>query len=164
MMISIITAMDENQLIGKDNGLPWKLPADLQFFKKVTMAKPIIMGRKTFESIGRPLPGRTNVVITRDASFEAEGCEVVYSLENAIEKVKDVNEAMVIGGENIYKQFLPLADRLYLTKVSGSFDGDAWFPEISFNQWKLIEREDHSADDKNESDYSFQVFERIKKA
>jgi len=163
MLLSIITAMDDNQLIGKDNGLPWKIPADLQFFKKVTMSKPIIMGRKTFESIGRALPGRRNIIITRDKSFSAEGCEVVFSLNDAIESVQDIDEAMVIGGANIYKQFLSKADRLYLTKVTGAFDGDAWFPEINDADWELIEREDHEADEKNEADYSFQVFDRINK-
>lgn len=164
MIISIITAMDENRLIGKDNGLPWKLPADLQFFKKVTMAKPIIMGRKTFESIGRPLPGRKNIIITRDKQFDAEGCDVVFSLDEAIESVKHVDEVMVIGGANIYQQFIPLADRLYLTKVSGKFEGDAWFPELDFSEWQQLEKEDHAADEKNECDYSFQVFDRISKA
>ncbi len=164
MIISIITAMDENQLIGKDNGLPWKLPADLQFFKRVTMSKPIIMGRKTFESIGRPLPGRKNVVITRDESFDAEGCEVVFSLNDALSRVENADEVMVIGGANIYQQFLPQADRLYLTRVEGKFDGDAWFPEIDFENWELVEKEEHKADEKNEADYSFQVFQRINKA
>jgi len=164
MILSIITAMDDNRLIGKENGLPWKIPADLQFFKKVTMSKPIIMGRKTFESIGRPLPGRKNIIITRDQSFKAEGCDVVFSLESAVEAVSNVDEAMVIGGANIYQQFMPKADRLYLTKVSGEFEGDAWFPEINFSEWDLSEKEDHAADEKNETDYSFQVFERISKA
>jgi len=164
MIISIITAMDDNRLIGKENGLPWKVPADLQFFKKVTMSKPIIMGRKTFESIGRPLPGRRNIIITRDQSFKAEGCDVVFSLESAINAVSDIDEAMVIGGANIYQQFMPKADRLYLTKISGEFEGDAWFPEINFSEWDLSEKEDHHADEKNETDYSFQVFERISKA
>jgi len=164
MIISIISAMDENRLIGKDNGLPWKLPADLQFFKKVTMSKPIIMGRKTYESIGRPLPGRTNVVITRDESFAAEGCEVVFSLEDALSRVKNADEVMVIGGANIYQQFMPQADRLYLTRVKGEFVGDAWFPEIDFNNWELVEKEEHEADEKNEADYSFQIFQCINKA
>jgi len=164
MMLSIITAMDENRLIGKDNGLPWKIPADLQFFKKVTMNKPIIMGRKTFESIGRPLPGRRNIIITRDTLISVDGCEVVYSLDAAIESVKDVEEAMVIGGANIYQQFLPQADRLYLTRVAGKFDGDAWFPEIDFENWALVEKEEHKADEKNECDYSFQVYARINTA
>jgi len=164
MILSIITAMDENRLIGKENGLPWKLPADLQFFKKVTMSKPIIMGRKTFESIGRPLPGRRNIIITRDQSFRADGCEVVFSPESAVDAVSNVDEAMVIGGANIYQQLIPSADRLYLTKVAGEFDGDAWFPEINFSEWQLSEKEDHLADEKNETDYSFQVFDRISKS
>jgi len=164
MILSIITAMDENRLIGKENGLPWKLPADLQFFKKVTMSKPIIMGRKTFESIGRPLPGRRNIIITRDQSFSADGCEVVFSPESAVDAVSNVDEAMVIGGANIYQQLIPSADRLYLTKVAGEFDGDAWFPEINFSEWQLSEKEDHLADEKNETDYSFQVFDRISKS
>ena len=160
MILSVITAMDENSLIGKDNGLPWTLPADLQFFKRVTMAKPVIMGRKTFESIGRPLPGRRNIIITRDKSFVAEGCEIVFSTEEACKVVADVDEAMVIGGANVYQQFLARADRLYMTRVHGKFDGDAWFPEIDFNLWKLSKNEDHQADEKNECDYSFQVYDR----
>ena len=160
MIISIITAMDKNRLIGKENSLPWKLPADLQFFKRVTMAKPIIMGRKTFESIGRPLPGRQNIIITRDQSFSAEGCDVVFSTEEAYEAVSTFEEAMVIGGANIYQQFLEKADRLYLTRVLSEFEGDAWFPEIDFSQWEMAEQEDHLADDKNECDYSFQVYNR----
>ncbi len=161
MIISIITAMDKNQLIGKDNALPWKIPADLQFFKKVTMSKPIIMGRKTFESIGRPLPGRQNIVITRDESYTADGCDVVYSIDDAISLAGDIDEVMVIGGANIYQQFLEKCDRLYLSRVLGEFEGDAWFPEIDFNLWRLIEKEDHKADEKNECDYSFQIYERI---
>ena len=161
MIISIITAMDKNQLIGKDNALPWKIPADLQFFKKVTMSKPIIMGRKTFESIGRPLPGRQNIVITRDESYTADGCDVVYSIDDAISLAGDIDEVMVIGGANIYQQFLEKCDRLYLSRVLGEFEGDAWFPEIDFNVWRLIEKEDHKADEKNECDYSFQIYERI---
>ena len=152
--------MDVNWLIGKDNGLPWKVPADLQFFKKVTMSKPIVMGRKTFESIGRPLPGRKNIIITRDKNYQAEGCEVCFSIEQAIEKAGEVEELMVIGGANIYQQFLDRADRLYMTRVLGEFEGDAWFPEVDFSQWHLVEKEDHKADEKNECDYSFQVFNR----
>lgn len=162
MIISIITAMDNNRLIGRENTLPWKIPADLQFFKKVTMSKPIIMGRKTFESIGRPLPGRQNIVITRDESYTAEGCDIVYSIDDAIDIAGDVDEVMVIGGANIYQQCLDKCDRLYLSRVLGEFEGDAWFPEINFSDWQLKEKEDHNADEKNECDYSFQIFERIK--
>lgn len=160
MIVSIITAMDKNRLIGKDNGLPWKIPADLQFFKKVTMSKPIIMGRKTFESIGRPLPGRQNIIITRDNQFTAEGCDIAYSTEEAMTLAGDAEEVMIIGGANIYQQFLQQCDRLYLTRVNGEFTGDAWFPEIDESQWQEIEKEDHKADEKNEADYSFIVMQR----
>jgi len=160
MKISIITAMDQNQLIGKDNALPWKIPADLQFFKRVTMGKPVIMGRKTFESIGRPLPGRQNIIITRDPDYIIDGCDVVFSISAALMKAGDVDEVMVIGGANVYQQFLGQTDNLYMTRVQGKFEGDAWFPEIDFNQWVLAESEDHQADEKNECAYSFQVYKR----
>jgi dihydrofolate reductase len=162
MIISLITAMDNNRLIGKENGLPWKIPADLQFFKKATMSKPIVMGRKTYDSIGRALPGRQNIVITRDNDFVAEGCVIANSLEHAITLAADAEEIMIIGGANIYQQFLTSADRLYLTRVQGEFEGDAWFPEIDFSQWQLTEKEDHRADEKNECDYSFEIYERTK--
>jgi len=160
MKISMITAMDDNQLIGKNNALPWKIPADLQFFKKVTMAKPIIMGRKTFESIGRPLPGRQNIIITRDKTYHADGCDICHSIEQAIKIAGDVDEVMVIGGANIYQQFLDKANRLYLTRVQGEFEGDAWFPTLDFEQWVLTEQEKHQADDKNEANYSFIIMDR----
>ncbi|MDH5425120.1 MAG: type 3 dihydrofolate reductase [Gammaproteobacteria bacterium] len=160
MTISIITAMDQNRLIGKDNALPWKIPADLQFFKKITMSKPIVMGRKTFESIGRPLPGRQNIIITRDKSFSAEGCDIAWSTEQALELAADAEEIMIIGGANIYQQFLERADRIYLTLVQSEFEGDAWFPDIDLRQWQQLEKEDHKADDKNEADYSFLVMQR----
>lgn len=160
MKISIITAMDENRLIGKANGLPWHLPADLQFFKKVTLGKPIVMGRKTFESIGRPLPGRQNIVVSRNPDYIAEGCDVVASLDAAIEAAGDAEELMIIGGANLYQQTLAEADTLYLTKVHGAFDGDAWFPEIDETQWQQTWREDHTADEKNTVDYSFVELKR----
>jgi len=160
MKISIISAMDKKQLIGKDNGLPWRIPADLQFFKRVTMGKPVIMGRKTFESIGRPLPGRQNIVITRDQDYVVEGCDVVNSTVDALTIAGDVDEVMVIGGANVYQQFIGQADNLYMTRVQGEFEGDAWFPEIDFKEWVLAENEDHQADEKNECDYSFQVYKR----
>jgi len=152
--------MDQNRLIGKDNALPWKIPADLQFFKKITMSKPIVMGRKTFESIGRPLPGRQNIIITRDKSFSAEGCDIAWSTEQALELAADAEEIMIIGGANIYQQFLERADRIYLTLVQSEFEGDAWFPDIDLRQWQQLEKEDHKADDKNEADYSFLVMQR----
>lgn len=127
-MISLIVAHDENRVIGYENAMPWHLPGDLQYFKKMTMGKPVIMGRKTFESIGRPLPGRRNIVITRNADYKQEGIETVGSLEEAYALVHDAPEIMVIGGEQIFKLALPDADRLYITKINATFKGDTYFP------------------------------------
>jgi dihydrofolate reductase len=160
MKIAIIVATDNNRLIGKDNDLPWKLSADLKYFKQVTMGKPLIMGRKTHESIGRPLPGRKNIIITRDQTFNADGCVVVNSIEAALAECSDAEEVMVMGGASLYEQFLPRADKLYLTKVDAELAGDTWFPEWQLAQWTELEREDHQADEKNEFDYSFIVYER----
>jgi dihydrofolate reductase len=160
MKIAIIVATDNNRLIGKDNDLPWKLSADLKYFKQVTMGKPLIMGRKTHESIGRPLPGRKNIIITRDQTFNADGCVVVNSIEAALAECSDAEEVMVMGGASLYEQFLPRADKLYLTKVDAELAGDTWFPEWQLAQWTELEREDHQADEKNEFDYSFIVSER----
>lgn len=173
MKTSLIVAMAENQTIGIDNSLPWHLPNDLQYFKKVTMAKPIIMGRKTYESIGRPLPGRTNIVITRQADYQAEGIVVVNSLQQALDKAEDISfvagheEVMVIGGAEIYQQALLKADRLYITHVHSEIAGDAFFPHVSWNDWQECQREDHQADpageaQKNPYDYSFVVYDRVK--
>lgn len=162
MDIAIIVATDKNRLIGKDNDLPWKLSADLQYFRKVTMGKPIIMGRATHESIGRPLPGRRNIVVTSNKDFQAEGCTVVNSIEQAISACKDEQEAMVMGGASLYEQFLDKAQRIYLTQVDAELEGDTWFPEWDKAQWKQISSESHMADDKNQFDYSFDVYERQK--
>ncbi len=160
MIVSIIAAMDRNRLIGNRNQLPWHLPADLAHFKRVTMGKPVIMGRKTFESIGRPLPGRTNIVLTGSADFHADGVLVASSLEQALEYAAGANEAMVIGGGMIYRLVLPSADRLYLTLVDNAYDGDAWFPDFDPAEWRIIASEEHAADDKNPSDYRFVTYER----
>jgi dihydrofolate reductase len=161
MIISIIAAMDRNRLIGRDNQLPWRLPADLAHFKKTTMGKPVVMGRKTFESIGKPLPGRTNIVLTHSLDFAAEGVLAADSLESALEQAGDVAEVMVIGGGAVYRQALPLAQRLYLTLVDEAFEGDAWFPEIDPAQWREVERNSHGADERNPHNYSFVVLEKI---
>lgn len=139
--LCLIVAQGENRAIGKDNRMPWHLPEDLQHFKRVTMGKPIIMGRKTFESIGRPLPGRTNIVITRQKDWQAEGVQAVASLEAAIERAaaEAPEEIMVIGGAQIYQASLPLAERVYLTQVHETFEGDAFFPELD-DSWKEIKR------------------------
>ena len=159
MRVSLIAAMAENRVIGRDNQLPWRLSADLQHFKALTMGKPIIMGRKTYESIGRPLPGRTNIVITRDSAFQAEGCAVVHSIEQALAVARGFEEVMVIGGAELYRQMLDHADRLYLTLVRTEVEGDALFPEIG-QQWREVERESCKADDKNQFDYDFVTLER----
>jgi len=161
MKISIIVAMAANGVIGQDNELPWHLPADLKHFKQTTMGKPILMGRKTWESIGRPLPGRTNIVITRDSAYTAAGCIVVNSIEAAIAAAGEQDEVMVIGGAELYRQVLPCADTIYLTRIHASFDGDTRFPEISDAEWQQLERVDHEADEKNLQDYSFIRLERV---
>lgn len=135
-MISLIVAHDKNRVIGYNNAMPWHLPGDLQYFKATTMGKPVVMGRKTFESIGRPLPGRRNIVITRNASYQAEGIEKVGSLDEALSLVSDVPEIMIIGGEQIFTQSLPLADRLYITLIDETFEGDTFFP--SYDEWKKV--------------------------
>jgi len=161
MKISMIAAMTEDRVIGIKNTLPWKLPNDMKWFRQNTMGKPIIMGRKTFESFGaKALPGRTNIIITRDESYQATDSIVVHSIEEALEAAGDVDEAMIIGGASFYEQMLPKADRLYLTFVHAELDGDAWFPEINNSDWNKIEKIDHKSDDKNRYAHSFIILER----
>ena len=154
-MLSIITAFDRNHLIGRDNSLPWHLPADLAFFKRTTMGKPIIMGRKTFESIGRPLPGRRNIIISRNPDLQIEGCETCTSVEQALQQLGDYAEVFLIGGASLYQQMLAQAENLYDTEIDEEFNGDAWFPDISADEWQEVWRENHSADDSNPHNYSF---------
>lgn len=159
-MISIIAAASANNVIGAGGDLPWRLSDDLKRFKTITMGKPIVMGRKTWDSIGRPLPGRQNIVITRQADFTAAGCDVVTSKEAAIAATADASEVMVIGGSQVYALFLPDAERLYLTRVHAEVGGDAFFPEIDEAEWRLVSDEPHSADEKNAFDYSFRLYDR----
>ena len=167
MKRSMIVAMAENRVIGINNNLPWYLPNDLKYFKQVTLGKPIIMGRKTFESIGKPLPGRTNIVITRNSDWSASGVKVVHSLDQAYKLAQAVceidgqHELMIIGGDQIYQSSLPEVDRIYLTQVHASVDGDAWFPEVDWSQWKEVGREDFKAEGANPYNYSFVVFDRL---
>jgi len=161
MKLSLVVAMDKNRIIGIDGGLPWHLSSDLKYFRDITMGKPIIMGRKTHESIGRPLPGRRNIVVTRNENFTAEGCDVVTSLEAAMDLIADEPEAMMIGGASLYIDTLPIADQLYMTEVYAEVEGDTWFPEIDPEQWQELSRTTFSADEKNDHDYSFVVYERI---
>ncbi len=152
--------MDRNRLIGNQNQLPWHLPADLAHFKQVTMGKPVIMGRNTYESIGRPLPGRTNIVLTRSADFQAQGVLTANTLERALEMVAGEAEVMIIGGSSIYELVLPRADRLYMTYIENAYEGDAWFPEFDLAQWRVCASEQHTADEKNPCKYSFVTYQR----
>lgn len=161
MKISIVVAMAANRVIGRDNQLPWHLPADLQHFKQTTMGKPILMGRKTWESIGRPLPGRTNIVITRDENYEAPGCVVVHSIEAALQTAEQQDEVMIIGGAEFYRQVLPRTDRIYLTRINEDFEGDTLFPELDSSEWQEVERVDCDADEKNPHSYSFIELDRV---
>ena len=167
--MAVIVAAAENGVIGRNNALPWHLSEDLRYFKRVTMGKPIVMGRKTFESIGRPLPGRTNIVITRNTSFHAEGIQVVGSLAEALALAEDIalidgaRELVVIGGAEIYREAIPGADRLYLTEVHAQVEGDAYLPEIDWRQWREVSRERHGASGPNPYDYSFVVYHRVER-
>lgn len=149
--------MSRNRVIGKNNALPWKLPEDMKRFKEITSGKPVIMGRKTFESIGKPLPKRTNIIITRDKNYRQHGCIIVNSAEEASKAAEGNEEIMIIGGEQIFREFLPLADKMYLTFIDGDFEGDAYFPEYNKNEWKEVNREEHKSDGLK---YSFVDLER----
>ncbi|MAM71337.1 MAG: type 3 dihydrofolate reductase [Gammaproteobacteria bacterium] len=166
MKLAVIVAMAKNRVIGINNKLPWHLSEDLKYFKRVTMGKPIIMGRKTFESIGRPLPGRSNIVVSRNPDYQHENIKVVHSLEEAKELAENIcfidgmDEAMVIGGEELYRQALPMSDMLYLTEVHAEVKGDAFFPHFEPGEWEEIARKDFSAAGPNPYDYSFIVLSR----
>lgn len=166
MKVALIWAMDNTGCIGNKNGLPWHLPEDLRYFKRVTMGKPIIMGRKTWDSIGRPLPGRSNIIISRDPAFHVAGARVVHSLEEAFNVAaplctqENCAEAIVMGGAEIYRLALPYAEKLYLTRVHATVEGDAFFPELDLSTWQEVRREDHKASMQNPYDYSFSVFEK----
>ena len=160
MLIAIIAAMDRNRLIGDGERLPWRLPADLRRFRALTMGKPIIMGRRTHESIGRVLPGRKNIVLSRALGFEPPGCVVVRDLDEAISVCDGADELMVIGGAQIYAEALPRTHRMYLTLLDGSFSGDTWFPDYDQQQWREISRENHQADADSPCAFSFVDLER----
>jgi len=161
MKISMIAAMTDERVIGIENRLPWKLPNDMKWFRQHTLGKPIIMGRKTFESFGaKPLPDRTNIIITHDESYQAKDSIVVHSIEEALQAAGEVNEVMIIGGASFYAQMLPRTDRLYLTYVHTKIEGDAWFPEIDFSEWQEVQRIDCEADEKNALAHSFVILDR----
>ena len=161
MIISIIAAMANHRVIGINNSLPWKLPSDMKWFRQHTLGKPIVMGRKTFESFGgRTLPDRPNIIITRDTNYQVEGAIVTHSIDEALQAAGDVDEVMIIGGASFYEQMLPKANRMYLTFVHADIEGDAWFPEYDESDWNIIKKIDIKADDKNPHDHSFVIFER----
>jgi len=161
MIISMIAALDHHRLIGCNNRLPWRLPADMQYFRRTTMGKPILMGRKTFESFGaKPLPGRNNIVLTQNPDYRSVDVTIVGDIQQALMIAQGADEMMVIGGAAIYQQMLPLAQRLYLTYVDGEFVGDTWFPEFDRDQWREVSREDHWPDEKNPYPYRFMMFEK----
>ncbi|SEM81941.1 dihydrofolate reductase [Mesobacillus persicus] len=160
-MISLIWAMDENRVIGSYNKLPWHLPEDLKFFKRVTMGHPIVMGRKTHESIGKPLPGRENVIITRDRQYRSEGCTVLHTIDELLDFAsKTDEEVFVIGGAEIFKEIIPHADRLYLTMIHHQFEGDTFFPSFHIDEWELESREMGEKNEKNPYEYEFLIYKR----
>ena len=162
-IISLIWAMDDHRLIGVENRLPWKLPADMKWFRRHTLGKTIVMGRKTYESFGgKPLPERTNIVITRDKNYQAPGAIVVHSIEEALQAAADQQEIFIIGGASFYEQMLSRADRLYITQVHGAFTGDAWFPPFDLTQWHQVASEKSSVDEKNAYACTFTIYERLR--
>lgn len=160
MTVSIIVAMSENRVIGRDGDLPWRLSADLRRFKRLTMGHHIVMGRKTYESIGRLLPGRTSVVVTRQTDYDGEGALVANSIDSALALAAGDDEVFVVGGAEIYRLAWPAADRVYLTRVAATVDGDTMLPEWSLDNWQRVEVEHHAADEKNEFDHQFELWQR----
>lgn len=161
MVLSLIVAASENNVIGAAGGMPWHLPADLKHFKATTMGKPIVMGRRTFEAIGRALPGRRSIVVTRNASFSAPGVETAASLEAALELTGEAEEIMVTGGGELYRAALPLAQRIYLTRIHATVEGDTFFPELTPSDWHEVAHEDYAPDEKNAHTLSFITLERL---
>lgn len=165
-VIALVVAMGQNRAIGADGALPWHLSSDMRYFRKVTMGKPIVMGRLTFASLGRPLPGRTNIVLTRNAAFEPPGAIMAYSLEEALDVAHKVaaedgvDEIMVIGGEDVFRAVLPQAGRIYLTEVEARPEADTWFPELDRHEWREVSRERHEAGPKDDHAFSLVVLDR----
>ena len=163
MIISSIVATAKNRVIGKDNQMPWHLPADLAYFKRTTLGHHIILGRKNYLAIGRPLPNRTNIILTRDKNFACSNCQVAYSIEEALHFAhsKEESEVFIIGGGKIYEHTVEYWNKLYLTEIDLETEGDVFFPELNWDEWQLISEEKHQKDEKNPYDYNFKVFERV---
>lgn len=162
MKVSMIVAASANNVIGAKGGLPWHLSEDLRRFKEITMGKPMIMGRTTYESIGRALPGRRSIVLTRQADYEAEGIEVVHTPEAALESAGDADEVMIIGGGKVYEEFLPVTDRIYLTRVHAEVEGDTFFPDIDEDEWQIVSSRPLPPNDERPFSISFQTLERVR--
>ncbi|HSD91966.1 MAG TPA: dihydrofolate reductase [Methyloceanibacter sp.] len=166
-VVALVVAMGENRAIGRGGDLPWHIRSDMRYFRQITMGKPIVMGRLTFASLGRALDGRVNIVLTRNAAFEAPGAIMVYNLEEALEVAHKaaakagVDEIMVIGGEDVFRAVLPQAGRIYLTEVHAAPHADTWFPELDMKEWREVSRENHQAGPKDDHDFSFVVLDRI---
>ncbi len=164
-MISFVVAMDRNRLIGAGDGLPWRLPDEMRRFKEITMGHAVLMGRKTYETIPekfRPLPGRTNIVLTTQREYEAPDCLVVNSLQEALTAVPADQELMVIGGAHLFYELMPVVDRLYLTEIDGDYSGDVYFPDLDLSEWREVAREEHPRDDRHDSPFSFFILDRIR--
>jgi dihydrofolate reductase len=158
--VTLVVAVADNGVIGRDNALPWHLPEDLKRFKRITLGKPIVMGRKTFESIGRPLPGRLNIVLTRDVHYRREGVAVVHDVEGALSAAGGVEEVMVIGGSDLFRLFLPRATRVHITRVHGDVAGDIYWPALNAEEWRVVEREEFAADERHAYPMTFESWER----
>lgn len=164
-MISFVVAMDRNRLIGAGDGLPWRLPDEIRRFKKITMGHPVLIGRKTYESIPdkfRPLKGRTNIVLTSQKDYEVPGCVVVHNMHDALNAVGTDQEVMVIGGARVFEELMPLVDRLYLTEIDGEYAGDVYFPELDLSEWEEVARERHPRDERHDSPFTFLILDRIR--
>ena len=159
-MITLIVAVADSGVIGRDNGLPWHLPEDLKRFKRLTMGKPMVMGRRTFESIGKPLPGRLNIVVTRDTNYRREGVTVVHDVDGALRAAGVAPEVMVIGGAELFRALLPRAGRIHLTRVHGNIEGDVMWPALDERDWAVVERETHATDERHAYAMTFEVWEK----
>ncbi len=164
MIVSAIVATAKNNVIGKDNNIPWYLPDDLKYFKAKTLNHHVIMGRKSYESIGHPLPKRTNIIVTRNSFFIASNCLVVHTVEDGLEIARKNNEeeVFILGGAQIYELSIPYLDRLYITEIDLEVEGDTFFPQLNMDEWKLVSEDPRKANEKNEHDYNFKIFERKK--
>lgn len=162
MILSAIAAVSQNNVIGLKNDLPWHLSADMKFFKRITFGHAVILGRKSYEAFGRAYPGRPNFVVTRQKDYTLADATVVHSIEEAIERAKEIEkeEIFILGGAKIFEQSLPVIDRIYITRIYEDFEGDTFFPEVDFNEWKLVKDEQHEPDEKNKYKYAFQTWER----